>query len=133
MSAVLFGSMTVVCLILFIIFYLLKDTAGIGRYAMQVVLLGFIIAIVVLFGKLGIDDSQNCEWIVNNSTVVGNTTNYNYDWYCEAGTSTVGSTFYNLTLWIMRLTIAYIILAFAFEAIEAWTGKKKKKIDGEEE
>jgi hypothetical protein len=73
--------------------------------------------VVVLLGKVGVDYEDNCSWLVNNSTTSGATTSYNYVYDCSENTNSTASTFYGVTVWIARLTAAYLLLTFAFELI----------------
>lgn len=132
-QAVILGCLLGVAGILLVMFYLMRDSSGSAKYALQVILLSFLLGIVVLIGKLAVDNSTPCAWLVANSTVVNSTqTSYDYSYTCGVSNSSVSSTFYSITLWVMRLTAAYLILVFAFELIEYFGSEKKKKIEGEE-
>jgi hypothetical protein len=130
-EAILLTALGVVALILLSMFIALRDSQASGVYALQIVLIGFLLGIIVLIGKVGVESYDHCSWVVNNSTTVGNTTSYGYDRVCEINTNNTATSFYKVTLWIMRLVSAYLILVFAFETIQYFGGEKKKKIEGD--
>jgi len=131
-GSIILGCLVGVALILLALYYSLRDSSGDSHYALKVILLGFLLGIILLIGKVAIDNNTNCSWLVNNSTTVGSTSSYNYVYTCEANDSTVANTLYNMSLWVMRLVSAYLILVFAFDVISYFGGKRKKKIEGDE-
>lgn len=129
-EAILLAGLTIVAAIILVIFITLRNSEAVGLYALQIILIGFLLGIIVMIGKVSIEGYDHCSWLVVNSTTSGSTTEYSYDYLCDVNTNSTAGTFYEITLWIMRLTTAYLILAFAFEAIEYFGGKKKEKLEG---
>lgn len=102
-----------------------RDSSGIGDYAILILLIGFLLGILLLLSKTAVDYEDNCGWLVNNSTVTGNTTSYNYAYTCSENTNNTATTFYNLTLWIVRLVTAYVIIGFFFQLFNYFGWWKK--------
>lgn len=138
--SVLMGSLAVVAIILLVLFVIIRQldlgngttTQYMIMNALQLILIGFVLGIIVMLGKIGIESYDNCSWLVTNSTTSGSTTSYNYDYQCDVNTNSTASTFYQMTLWMMRLIIAFMILAFAFDIIQYFGEQKKRKIEGDE-
>jgi len=130
-GSILIGGLLGVAVILIYILFKLNDKEenGFGDYAMFIIVLGFLLGILILLGKTAVDYEDNCGWLVNNSTTNGSTTSYSYAYTCSENTNTTANTFYELTLWIMRLTIAYVVIAGAFQIISyfGWWNKGGKQ------
>lgn len=124
MSAILVASMIGVSFILIALFYVLGQDEE-THYALKVILLAFILGIIVLLGKVSIDEQNYCDLVVSNSTVSGNTTSYSYDRVCEVNANSTASAFYNITLWVMRLVTLYLIISFSFQIFNYFNWKKK--------
>ena len=88
-----------------------------NHFVLQLMILFFILSSVLLLGKVGIDDSNHCDFVVTNSTIVGNVTNNSYDYLCSTNTNSTSFTFYKITLWFMRLLTAYIFIYFTYEVL----------------
>lgn len=139
-SVALIGGLAVVALILLILFIIIRQldlgngtpTQYMIMNALQLILIGFVVGIIVMVGKIGIESYDNCSWLVLNSTTSGNTTTYGYDYACEDNPNGTASLFFQMTLWMMRLIILFMILAFAFDIIQYFGEQKKRKIEGEE-
>ena len=129
-EAILLSGLAIVGAMLLILFLALRDTDLGGVYALQIVLIAFLLGIIVMIGKVGVESYDHCSWLVANSSSSGNTTSYGYTWTCEANTNSTATTFYESTLWVMRLVSAYLVIAFAFETIAYFGGKKKDKLQG---
>lgn len=102
-----------------------RDSSGLGDYAILIILIGFLLGILLLLSKSAVDYEDNCGWLVTNSTTSGSSTNYSYDYVCEENPNTTANTFYNLTLWVVRLVIAYVIIGFFFQLFEYFGWWKK--------
>lgn len=132
---------SVVCFILVLLFWKLgegsKDENGNKRsnhVMLQILLLGFILACIVLVGKAALDDSsQSCDWLTNTTVVnaTTNTTTYTYSYNCASTGKTTGRTFYGLTVWIMRLVGVYIFcyLVYVVLVYFGYVGEKKGRDD----
>lgn len=130
------GTVLVSCLlgVAFIVIYLAvklmeREEIGIGDYAALILLVGFLLGILLLLGKTAVDYKDNCNWLVANSTVSGSTTSYQYNYTCNTNTQKTASTFYNLTLWIIRLVTAYLVIGFLFTFFQrlGWWNKGGKQ------
>jgi len=102
-----------------------RDSEGIGDYAILIVLIGFLLGILLLLSKTAVDYEDNCGWLVNNSTTSGSTTSYQHIYQCSENTNTTANSFYNLTLWVIRLVVAYIIIGFFFQLFNYFGWWKK--------
>lgn len=139
-SVTLISGLAVVAVILLILFIIIRQldlgngttTQYMIMNALQLILIGFVLGIVVMVGKVGVESYDNCSWLVLNSTTSGNMTSYGYDYQCETNTNGTASLFYQMTLWMMRLITLFMILAFAFDTIQYFGEQKKRKIEGEE-
>ena len=129
-EAILLSGLAIVGAMLLVLFLALRDTDLGGQKALQIILIAFLLGIIVMIGKVGVESYDHCSWLVSNSTTSGNSTSYGYTWTCEPNTNSTASTFYQSTVWVMRLVSAYLVIAFAFEAIEYFGGKKKDKLEG---
>lgn len=116
-GAILVTSLLGVAAILLIIYQVL-DRKSENQYAFKVILFAFILGIILLLGKTSVDYSNHCELLLANATVAGSITTYDYGYFCIENTNTTALTFYEITLWIARILIAYLVFAFAFEAIQ---------------
>lgn len=98
---------------------------------LQILILGFILAGFVIIGKAGLDGEQNCEWLVNQTTVTGNTTTYTHAYQCQADTTRTADTLYGLTVWIMRGVATYVFcyLVYVVLVYFGYLGNDKKGRD----
>lgn len=97
---------------------------------LQLILLGFILSVFVLIGKasLDTDDYAYCSWNLNNYTSSGgNVTDMNYAFECPSTTPNTATTFYKLSLWIMRITITYLVIYYIFQLMNYFGIIKKPK------
>jgi len=125
-GTILLGGLGIVAAILCFLFWKLsQEIDGGSRYPLQVVVFFFLLGIILLIGKVSVDYKDNCEWLLNNTVIVGNTTNYNHTYQCNTNTNGSQSIFYTITLWIFRITSAYLFFTFAFEAINYFAWRKK--------
>ena len=102
-----------------------KEDSGLGDYAILIILIGFLLSILLLLSKTAVDYKDNCNWLVNSSTTNGSTTNYNYNYTCSTNTENTATTFYKLTLWVVRLVMAYVIIGFFFQLFQYFGWWKK--------
>ena len=117
-------------ILVFLFFKLGSNEQGEEKhYFLQLLLLFFILGVVVLLGKVGLDYKNPCAWLVANDTTLGNTTSYQYTYQCGTETNTTANTFYNLTVWIMRIVATYTCLYFLWELL-VFFGIIGKKGDG---
>lgn len=116
---ILVASLGVVAAILCFFFWYLGtyNTDNGTRYPMQIIIFAFLLGVIVLIGKAGLDYKHNCNWLVDNSTTSGSTTSYSYSYQCSTNTQNTANIFYDITVWIARITAAYLFLNFAFELI----------------
>lgn len=120
-GGVLVASLGITAAILLFLFLKLGEEqetrSGWTRYPLQILVLGFLLGTLVLLGKTAYDYKDNCAWLVSNSTVSGGFTSYGYGYNCSENTQNTASTYYQITVWVMRLVIAYLVLVFVFEFI----------------
>ena len=115
---VLIAGLVGVGLLLLLLFFKLSDGDNKKHFILQLIFLSFIMFVIVLIGKTSIDYKDNCEWLVDNTTTVGNFTSYNHSYTCNTNSTTTSSTFYQLTLWLMRITFVYLFLFMAIWIFE---------------
>ena len=98
---------------------------------LQVIFISFLLGIVVLLGKASLDYNDNCGWLVSNETVEGNSTIFANNYVCNTNTNTTANTFYQWTVWIMRVTFVYMIAYFIYELLvyAGFITKKKREDD----
>jgi len=111
------GIFAVICIYMF--FKLSEQTKETGRshFILQLLILFFVLISLVLIGKVGLDDSNMCEFVITDSTLIANTTTYNHTYLCETNTNTTSETFYQTTLWFFRLVLIYMFIYFAYEVL----------------
>ena len=124
-GTILVASLGILAAILCFLFWKLSDETGDKRFPLQVIIFGFLLGVIILLGKAAVDYQDNCSWLVNNSTTVGDLTTYGYSYQCSANPNTTAITFYSATVWIARITTIYLFFAFAFELFEWFAWKKK--------
>ena len=129
-GSILVASLAVVAGILLWLFNSLRDGEGKSNYALQIIILSFILGAVLLLGKTAYEYKDNCAWLVNESTTSGSTTSYSYMYSCSTNSSTTPGLFYEITVWVMRLIALYVFLAFIWELIQYLSGEKKRKQEG---
>lgn len=115
-GTVLLGAMGIVAFLLLLLFFKLGQDEK-KHYLFQILILSFVFVIIVLLGKTGLDYKDNCSWLVTNSTVSGSITSYQYGYQCSTNTSNSANIFYEVTVWIMRVTGIYMFLYFLYEIL----------------
>jgi len=136
--SVLFGA-SVIGFLLLLLFMKLgdskKDENGKEKNThvlLQVLILGFILATFVIIGKASFDDGdKSCAWLVNQSISSGNSSTYSYEYNCVSTDTTTSFTFYQLTVWIMRIIGIYMFcyLAYVVLVYFGYVGDKKGRDD----
>ena len=116
-GAILINSLAIVGALLLILFFKLNEAEDKKHFLLQLLLLGFVLGIIVLAGKTALDYKDDCSWLVNNDTVTGDTTSYNYTYQCHTNENNTASIFYNITVWVMRIVAIYILLYFVYEIL----------------
>jgi len=97
-----------------------KDNSK-AHLLLRLLLLGCLFGVFVLLGKAGLDSANNCDLVINRTVDLddglGNhNVSYFYDTVCYSNTEANTSlTFYNLTLWIVRLISVYLLVYFFYE------------------
>jgi hypothetical protein len=125
-GSILVASLGIIAAVLCFLFWKLsEENSGEKRFPLQVIIFGFLLGVIVLLGKASVDYEDNCSWLVDNSTTVGDTTTYGYSYQCSENTNTTATTFYSVTLWIMRVTTLYLFFSFAFELFQWFAWRKK--------
>jgi len=105
-SAILMFGVGIVGVLLAYMFFKFENQ---NHEILRLLLLGCMISIFVLIGKVGLDSGNSCDLVLNNTYEVNTTIYFNYSTVCYDNTeANTGVTFYKLTLWIVRLISAYI-------------------------
>lgn len=126
----------IVTFLLLLLFWKLDGSKGengekkSNHVLLQILLLGFILAGFVIIGKASLDDSGSvCSWVVNTSAYNASTdvTTYNYSYNCVDSNVGIGLTFYNLTVWIMRIIGLYIFLYLVYVVLTYFGYLSNKK------
>lgn len=130
-GVILISALAIQCAVLVAVFFKLSDRGdeetGFGHFALQILFLGFIVASLVLAGKAAYDYKDNCDWLVNSSNTVGASTSYTYEYTCNTNTSKTALTFYDMSVWIMRITILYLFLFFSYKVFMWFKVQKRGK------
>ena len=114
-GAILINSLAIVGAMLLILFFKLNDAEDKKHFLLQLLILGFVLGIILLAGKTALDYKDDCSWLVNNSTTSGSTSTYEYAYTCHTNTNTTANTFYNVTVWVMRIFAVYMLIYFFYE------------------
>lgn len=107
-------------LLAYLFFNFGKDEISQKHYLLRLLLLGCLFGVFVLIGKAGLDSTETCDNLLSNTTLVENDTVelYNYEVVCyESDPNNTASTFYLLTLWIVRLISLYILVYLFYEIL----------------
>lgn len=103
-------------LLAYLFFNFGKDEISQKHYLLRLLLIGCLFGVFVLIGKVGLDSGVTCELVVNNTYENNTIINYEYERVCFDNTdASTGLTFYNLTLWIVRLISSYILIYLFYE------------------
>jgi hypothetical protein len=125
-GTILVGALAIVAAILCFLFWKLsQEIDSKYGYALQIFVFAFLLGVIMLLGKVSLDYKDNCSWLVSNSTISGSTTSYSYSYTCSTNTNNTARIFYEVTLWLTRIVMTYLFLAFAFEMINYFAWQKK--------
>lgn len=64
--------------------------------------------------------SQDCSWLVSNSTVSGSTTTYEYGYECEALSGNPDQTLFGIVFWFFIISIIYSFLFILYLLIKVF-------------
>jgi hypothetical protein len=107
----------------FLLAYLFYQGEDKTHLLLRILMLGALFGIFVLIGKAGLDADTSCELVVNSTLVEDNLTIFSYDPVCyQITSSNTASTFYKVTLWIVRLISLYLVIYFIYEVFK-WFAK----------
>jgi hypothetical protein len=115
-------------MLLFMFFKLRSDGGESEHFFLQLLVLGFLLGVFVLIGKVGLDDKDFCSWNVANATISGDTTVYVYDYECDTNVRTTSTNFYDLITWLIRCVVVYVVLFFFYDLARrlGFIGGKKR-------
>ena len=118
---ILLSAIGVILVVLVVIFLKLgskDENGGSSHFALQLLILGFILFFVLIIGKVAVDNNESCAWNVANSTAVNTSTVvYEYSYDCVANTKNTTTIFYKTVVWFVRLVALYIALYFIYEVL----------------
>ena len=109
------GNLTIligISIFVFILGYICFKLDRQKHFLLQLLILFFIFANMIMLAKVTFDDKDNCDWLIQNVTTVNgtNTTElYEYDYKCSTNTSTTPTTFYNGVMWFVGVVAIYFI------------------------
>lgn len=76
----------------------------------QFVLIAFVFFNLLLIPKVIIDDQYSCENVISNSTVIANTTTYEYSEICSDNPNKTADWFFKLDMLLFSLFLLYCFL-----------------------
>lgn len=101
------------------------------HFFLQFLLLGIVMVVATTQIPRAVDDyAQDCDHLIMNESVAGNTTTYGYAYTCENVTN-IPSTFYKSGFWTLRVFFAYLFfyLLYVFvKPFKDWFDRKKGNI-----
>lgn len=71
-----------------------------------------ILASFIIMGSAGYESRNDCEYLLSNSTITGNTTLNAYSYTCTERAGSAGSWAYRLPLWFGYLSSLYLFVYF---------------------
>lgn len=80
--------------------------------ALQPLFFFMILASFLIMGSAGFESRNDCDFLLSNYTVSGNTTTNNYTYTCEERAGAAGSWSYRLPLWFGYLSAMYMVIYF---------------------
>jgi len=81
------------------------------HFAYKMLLIALSAMSLLVMGNAVLQDGHACSWNVDNSTVSGSTTSYEYSYQCtEEPVSSANESFYRLTLWHLILMGFYMVI-----------------------
>jgi multisubunit Na+/H+ antiporter MnhB subunit len=93
--------------IAFLLFYLAFKLEE-KHQAIKVLALFFGLYFMLLLAKSALDTRDQCEIVLMNQTVDGNTTLNQYDKVCFTSTNAIFTTLYTTFLWFFRIVYVYM-------------------------
>lgn len=83
----------------------------------QVLGIVFFLGLVILIGKVPLDDKDFCYLTVANSTQTGSMTSYQYDRVCFTNPNNSPLIFYKAVTWFIRIVAVMLIIYFGYIAL----------------
>jgi hypothetical protein len=117
-------------MLLFMFFKLRSDGQEKEHFFLQLLVLGFLLGVFLLIGKVGLDDKDFCSWNVANSTASGDVTSYVYHYDCEVNTNTTSDTFFVSITWLVRCVVIYVFIFFFLDLLKRFGVIKSKGDEG---
>lgn len=92
----------------------------------------FVVFLLTLVPKAGLDNKDTCEIVLANETVNGNFTSYDYMNHCESNAYTTHTTFFKSISFFTKVFIAYLFVYFNYvlwikKRLDNWSKVRKKK------
>ena len=91
------------------------------HWLLQLLVSFFVLGLLVIAGKVALDDKDTCDIVKLNQTVVDNTTTYNYGEFCVENTHNSTLHYYKTIVWFFRCYVGYILMYFLYRV---WIRKK---------
>lgn len=101
------GVMAIVCAY---ILFKIKDSDNPVVSALQPLFFFMIMASFIIMGSASFQSSNDCYYLLDNYTFVGNTTFNSYSYTCELVAESAGSWSYRLPLWFGYLGSSYMLV-----------------------
>lgn len=116
---------TVFCFLLLYFAFKLTEPEHFG---LRFILVAFFIIALPLIPKTALDDRQDCSYLINSTTVQGNTTKYTYNYQCEQTDYKTPSTFFKVVVFLTRLFWTYVFIFILWkmfgEKVIAWVKRR---------
>lgn len=93
----------------FLLVYMIFKFNSKTHVILQLAVSMFIVVLLLLIPKVLIED-QNCDIVIQNETVSGNTTSYNYQEYCTTNENTSAKILYKSIMWFVRFFVTYLFM-----------------------
>lgn len=97
-----------------------------NHFLLVLLTLFVVLGVFILIPKAILDNQNDCEIVIQNATVIDNTTTYDYSEFCTTNTAQTPLIFYRLMLWFSRVFIAYVFLYILYILFDRYTGLFKK-------
>jgi len=105
-----------------------RDKEFESHNALQILMFFLLISSLFLVGKASYDDRHYCDYVVNQTTIIGNQTVYEYDYMCSTNDSSTGVWLYKIPLFIIQIAVIYLILylfKMIYKAYKNWKGDSR--------
>jgi len=118
-----FGILAVSFLVIYIISRINIDNEHLKglNIGLQLFGLGMVVILMILLPKVVMDDKDFCAILVENATVSGDSTSYDYVRSCFDNPNTTSTTFYKAVFWFFRVLIMFLGLYFIINTIISLT------------